>query len=81
MELLASGNLVAPPSLSINQSAGNFVLSWPNTNAEGFNLYVTTNVAAGIWTASPTVPQTNGAQMVVTQAFDLRAKFFRLQGP
>jgi hypothetical protein len=82
IEVFASGGLIAPPSLSIVQSPGNFVLSWPTTNADGFNLYTTTNIAsAGSWSASTALLQTNAGQIVVTQSPDTGTRFFRLQRP
>jgi lysophospholipase L1-like esterase len=82
MEVFASGGLIAPPSLSIAQVPGNFVLSWPATNADGFNLYTTTNIAAaGSWSASTALLQTNAGQIVVTQSPDTSTRFFRLQRP
>jgi lysophospholipase L1-like esterase len=82
MELFASGNLIPPPSVSIAQSGGNFLLSWPATNSDGFTLYTTTNLAAaGSWSASTALVQTNAGQIVVTQSPDASARFFRLQRP
>jgi lysophospholipase L1-like esterase len=82
MELIASGNLIPPPLLSITQSDGNVLLSWPATNSDGFGLYTTTNLAAAAnWTASSALAQTNGGQITVTQAPDTSARFFRLQRP
>jgi lysophospholipase L1-like esterase len=82
MELIASGILIPPPSLSIAQSSGNFVLSWPATNADGFTLYTSTNLAAvGGWAASTALAQTNAGQIVVTQTPDASVRFFRLQRP
>jgi len=81
MELFASGSLIAPPTLSIAQSGGNFLLSWPATNADGFTLYTTTNIAAGNWSASTALAQTNAGQNVVTQSPDASVRFFRLQRP
>ncbi len=81
MELIASGNLIPPPTLSIAQSGNSFLLSWPATNSESFTLYTTTNLALGNWSTSIAPAQTNAAQIVVTQAFDASARFFRLQRP
>lgn len=81
MELIASGNLILPPTLSIAQSGNSFLLSWPATNSENFTLYTTTNLALGSWSASIASAQTNAGQIVVTQPFDASARFFRLQRP
>jgi hypothetical protein len=81
MELIASGNLIPPPSLSIIQSGNDFLLSWPAANAEDFTLYTTTNFATGSWTASTMPAQTNAGQIIVTESPDASARFFRLQRP
>jgi len=82
MEVFASGNLIPPPSLTIVQSGGNFVLSWPATNSDGFTLYTTTNIAAAAsCSASTALPVTNASQIVVTQFPDTSVRFFRLQRP
>jgi lysophospholipase L1-like esterase len=82
MEVFASGNLIPPPFLTIVQSGGNFVLSWPTTNSEGFTLYTTTNLgAAASWSVSSALPVTNDSQIVVTQSPDANVRFFRLQRP
>jgi hypothetical protein len=79
MEVFASGNLIPPPSLTIAQSDGNFVLSWPATNSDGFTLYTTTNIVGGSWSASTAPAQTNAGQIVVTQSPDANVRLFRLQ--
>jgi hypothetical protein len=81
MELFASGKLIPPPSLSIAQFGGSFVLNWPATNSDGFTLYTSTNIAAGSWSVSTALPVTNAGQIVVTQSPDTSARFFRLQRP
>ena len=82
MELIGSGSLVPPPTLSITPAGNNVLLSWPVTNGNGFTLYSTTNLtSAGSWTAMMPAAQTNGGQVVVTQSPDTSAKFFRLQRP
>jgi hypothetical protein len=81
MELISSGNLILPPSLSIAQSDGNFLLSWPATNADGFTLYTTTNLDAGSWSVATALTQTNAGQIIVTQSPDTSSRFFRLQRP
>jgi len=47
LELIGSGYVVSAPTLSITPGAGNFLLSWPATNAVHFNLYTATNLAGG----------------------------------
>ncbi len=83
MELIGSGYLLPTPSLSITTaSGGNFVLNWPETNGGSFALYSTTNLAAaGNWSPEPSPIYTNGGQIIVTQALDTTARFFRLQRP
>lgn len=80
MELIGSGYLLPTPALSITPSGGNVQLSWPITNGHSFTLYSTTNLA-GAWTMTAATTYTNGGQIVVTQAPDTSAKFFRLQRP
>ena len=81
MELIGSGFLRSPPSLGIAQIGSDLVLSWPSVNSEGFALNSTTNLASNSWNVTTELTQTNGAQIVVTQAVDASAKFYRLQGP
>jgi lysophospholipase L1-like esterase len=82
LELLGMGNFLPPPSLTIGLSGGNVLLSWPATNAGGFTLYSTTNLAAtGSWMMTAAAVQTNDGQIIVTQAPDTSAKFFHLQRP
>ena len=80
MELIGSGYLRSPPSLSIVQTGGEVALSWPTTNGAGFALYSTTNPVSGGWSATAALTQTNGGQVVVTQALDASARYYRLQG-
>lgn len=79
LELLGAG-YPAPP-VSIGNSGGNVVLSWPATNGGSFSLYSTTNLATEIWTPATVSAQTNGGQIIVTQIPDSGAKFFLLQRP
>jgi len=82
MELIGSGTLIPPPSLSITPSVDNIQLSWPATNASNFTLWAATNLAAaGGWSRTTAEPQTNGDQIVITQPFGTNATFFRLQRP
>jgi lysophospholipase L1-like esterase len=82
LELLGMGNFLPPPALTIGISGGNVQVSWPVTNGGSFTLYSTTNLAAtGYWTVAAAATQTNGGQIIVTQAADVSAKFFQLQRP
>ena len=82
MELIGSGYRVPSPSLALTRTGGNFLLSWPATNAVGFLLYSTTNPAlTGNWLPATVTAQTNGGQVIVTQFPDSNAKFFRLRWP
>jgi lysophospholipase L1-like esterase len=81
MELFASGNLIPPPSLSIAQSGGSFILSWPVTNSDEFTLYTSSNLDAAAWSISTAAAQTNASQIIVTQSLDSSTRFFRLQRP
>jgi hypothetical protein len=81
LELLGTGQ-VPPPLLTIGLSGGNVLLSWPASAGAGFALYSTTNLpAAGNWTLTSATTQTNGGQIVVTQAPDASARFYLLQRP
>lgn len=79
LEMLGTG--YPAPSISIESSAGNVVLSWPVTNGGSFSLYSTTNLTTGNWTPTAAPTMTNGGQIVVTQSPDASAKFFLLQRP
>jgi lysophospholipase L1-like esterase len=82
LELIGSGSLLPTPSLSITPTNGNFLLSWSVTNSSSFMLQSTTNLAAaGTWTTSAATVQTNGGQILATQAPDTKTRFFRLQRP
>jgi lysophospholipase L1-like esterase len=85
LELIGNGLLVSPPALSITQTIttneNTFFLTWPATNNGGsFTLYSTTNlVDAQSWTRVTAPTQTNNSgQIIVTQAPDAHARFFRL---
>jgi hypothetical protein len=82
MELIASGDLLPVPSLSITASTNNLSLSWSVTNSSNFKLYSTTNLlATNSWIAGTETAQTNGSQITVTRSLDAKARFFRLQRP
>ena len=80
LELIGTGNLLPPPSLTIGYLDGNVVLSWPATKSSGYALFATTNLTAGNWN-SISAALTNGGQIIATQAPDATTKFFRLQHP
>ncbi len=82
LELIGSGYLLPTPSLSITQAGGTIQVSWPATNTGGFTLYSTTNLTqTGGWSSSASPVFTNAGQVVVTQAPDTSARFYRLQRP
>jgi hypothetical protein len=62
---------ISPPQLTINSSGANVILTWP-TNATGFTLESTTNLAPPvIWT-------TVSGQNAVTNPISARQMFYRL---
>ena len=66
-----------PPLLTITLSGGIALLSWP-TNAAGFTLQSTTNLASPLWTTnSPALVVVNG-QNSVTNPISGTQQFFRL---
>jgi hypothetical protein len=82
LELIASGYVVPPPTLSITQAGGGVQLSWPTLSGAGHSLYSNTNLAASdTWMLTMALAQTNGGQIVVTQTPDTAVRFFRLHKP
>ena len=82
LELLGSGARYPKPELSISQSGGNVLVSWPATNTAGYTLYSTTNLDnGGGWSADSAPLETNAGQIIATVPVETNAKFFRLQGP
>ena len=82
MELIASGYRIPPPSLSIAQAASEVQLSWQLLSGAGYSLYTTTNLTPeNSWSPANASAQTNGGQVVVTQAPDTATWFYRLQRP
>jgi lysophospholipase L1-like esterase len=80
LELIGTGqNTTARPTLNLTPSGSNLLLSWPADVGNGFQLYQTTNLSAATWTSNTVPAQNSGGQMVVTQALDASARFFRLQ--
>lgn len=79
LELIGTGVLTAAPVLSLTQAGTNLVFGWPVTSDRGFGLYGSTNLASNLWFPTAQTVQTNGSQLVVTQASGLGAEFFQLQ--
>ena len=65
------------PVLAINHSATNIVLTWP-TNASGFTLQSTTNLAPTAWTINSPAPVVLNTNNVVTNSISGIRKFYRL---
>jgi uncharacterized repeat protein (TIGR03803 family) len=68
---------MAPPQLTIAPSHANFVLTWP-TNATGFTLQSTTNLASHVWTSNSPAPIVVNGQNTVTNPISGTQQFFRL---
>jgi len=71
------------PQLAIDARKTNAVLTWPTNymgfDYSGFGLQSTTNLASGIWTASPFTPSVVNGQKVVTNPISGTEQFFRLR--
>lgn len=71
-------SLFIPPQLSIGLSNGNMILTWP-TNAEGFVLQSTTNLAEpAAWGTAGSSPALVNGQYAVTNAISGEQRFYRL---
>jgi hypothetical protein len=82
LELLASGYVIPPPSLSANLIAGNLVLGWPENAGSGYSLWSSTNLSSpAAWTPVPVVVATNGGQVIATLPVEPAARYFRLVKP
>jgi uncharacterized repeat protein (TIGR03803 family) len=69
---------VTPPTLMISLSGTNVVLAWP-TNAPGFTLQFTTNLAASaVWSTNSSATTIVNGQFTVTNASTDTQKFYRL---
>lgn len=69
---------VTSPQLSITPAGGSVVLSWP-TNATGFTLQSTTNLASpAVWTAVSPGPVVINGQNIVTNPISGTQQFYRL---
>jgi hypothetical protein len=69
----------ASPTLSASANGDNLTLFWPLASA-GYTILMTTNLAAGNWTAVPGTPQIVGSQWQVTiPVTENGPQFYRLQ--
>jgi len=73
---------IAPfiPTLTINRSGTNIILSWPLV-ASAYNLQSKTNLATGNWLTVPGTRGTNLTSFLVTNSITGSTKFFRLSNP
>lgn len=81
LELLGAGAWIVTPALSLTLAGTNLVFAWPAAGGSAFGLYANTNLAGANWLPAAATAQTNGAQLIETQAVEASAKFFRLQKP
>jgi uncharacterized repeat protein (TIGR03803 family) len=68
---------VSRPQLSIVRSTANVILTWP-TNASGFTLQSTTNLASAVWTTNSPPPVIVNGQNTVTNPISGTRMFYRL---
>jgi len=68
------------PTLTINHSGTNVILSWPLA-ASAYNLQSNTNLATGNWTTVSGAPGTNLTSFLVTNSITGSIKYFRLSNP
>ena len=74
-------NVVVPqPTLSIDLSGSNVILSWP-TNATGYNLQQTAALNPSTWTNYVGTVNTSGTNKTVTLTTPTGRMFFRLANP
>jgi len=81
MELIGTGVPAVAPVLSLSLVGTNLVFAWPVGTGAGFGLYATTNLSGAGWWVAASRAQTNGAQLIVTQACGPGAQFFQLRKP
>jgi hypothetical protein len=67
-----------PPTLDIQASGTNAIISWPSSTDPSFVLQSTTNLASPTW-SSAGMPATIGNQNIVTNALNWNAQFYRLK--
>jgi lysophospholipase L1-like esterase len=82
LELIGTG-LIVPyrPTLAITYDTTNVLLSWPADSGADFQLYCSTSLGPPVWISNAIPAQNINGQMIVTQALDHTARFFRLQKP
>jgi lysophospholipase L1-like esterase len=82
LELLGTGFIPPPPSLSMAATATNLWLGWPVTNSVGFTLCSATNLtSSAAWSVVGDPIQTNGGLLTLPLLPDDGQRFFRLQKP
>jgi len=82
LELLGTGYLPPPPSLSLSATATNLLVSWPASNSVGFTLYSAPSLLdpAG-WSMVSGAVLTNGGLWGLPVSGGDGQRFFRLQRP
>jgi len=74
---VALGSVVSTPSLAINRSGTNVMVSWP-TNFTGYALYSTTNLAPAVWDIVSQRAVIVAGLYVVTNGDSGTSEFYRL---
>jgi len=75
---VATLTVVAPPTLGIQVSSTNAIISWPSSTDPGFALESTANLVSPSWVSAGT-PVVIGGQNVVTNAILPDAQLYRLK--
>jgi len=70
----------AAPVLTIIPSGTNVLVEWP-TNATGYTLEFSTNLASGVWSTALPAPVLVNTNDVVTNGISSTSRFFRLSNP
>ena len=80
LELIAQGQRLAPPTLTLTRASGQVQLAWPVAAGAGYSLYAATQLGlAANWTPVTTAPQTNGSQAMVNQPIEAATTYYRLR--
>jgi hypothetical protein len=69
------------PVLSIAAAGGQLSLTWGVSNAPGFLLFSTTNLAPAVWSQVTNLPTLGSNQIQVILPYSLQNQFFRLAQP